>query len=1320
MHAQPTDAPAAAVHGAGKAHSPSAHSPSDFKLEQLEPRLLLSADSPLVAVVAKSLLENEAGANGASGDANVQQLDAATSAEIAAVRGSDCGDAQAAAAPTVAWGKGWTAAASEDAVSVNDSAVVATVETGVPDSNSGADPGPEAALVEQAAATSAKSKTRSDDGDSSAADSSDQDVVAGTVPGSQLPRGPPADDPIASALIATEVQEINELSFSDSPREDEGADSGVQKLLVSNVYDDGFPRGPPDAAALTDEILSPLLEAALRLWSASGLTADLSNRLANLDVRIADLPDGELGETDGNLITLDATAAGRGWFVDPTPGEHSEFTATLSGFRSAATADSAAFGRIDLLTVLAHEVGHVLGLDHDSGLAVMEEDLGSGQRVLPGYEALLIGVDGSMAGTLNIATAGTLAADGSDTNPITFTIVNHGGNAGIPDVTVTGAGSNNGTYDDITTITGRAAFGDSIVVSVAGATTWTMTGASAGSVAIAGFTSPVQFSNVGNYSGAGNVTVNGAVSLGGNATIASTGGNVHITGTVNGAHSLTLTTGATGTVTLDGVVGGTTPLTDLIVTADGNVVAAGAVTLTGRLNFASTNGNITLNGAVSAAGNVRLDTSLVNTATVNKAIQSSAGNISVVAGDVVQGADGNLIVGGGGKTIDVEALLGTITMAAGSIAQTAGGNIRYNAFSNAVIAQLDARTATDRTSSTTGDQANWGRVSIFSQGGSISDTVATANVFASATRLTAHGGIGSADSSIKLEVITVSASAGAGGINLNDFSQITVNTVDRVPVNRVQANGSTATEQDAADQSDLVTTANGNIILRTTNGGIVINDGTAPADTNGINANGSGAVTLQAKGASQTLTVNAKVRSGSGAITVQAPLMMMNPSDLITSGTVSILTGASVFDVNLVGSVEWVSQGPIQTTGGQILGMDDQGKPVSGAIQAIAVDPRDPNVVYVASVNGGVWKTTNVNATKLVEFNDPAKADGPNVSGVVYTASDVFAFSAALDTTVGNDGTGKFDPVPAAVTTGGGNGTTVPHFATLGSVADKNRLIFTAATASNDFNNVSVVLVDALAAAGSETAHYDVASKTLTIFIKKGASTAIQIRDAVNKAGALTSGNAGTGATATATMKAASATASDAGSGYAIGNTITLAGGTSTQAAVLTVQTVKVVGNPTIANAGTGYAVDDILTVTGGTGITARLKVLAVTGGQITSVAIERAGSYSAIPTGGALAVTGGTGTGATFTVNWGVNTVTVTTAGAYSVLPANPVAQGSTNGTGTGATFVIGWSIHAVTVTSGGAGYNPVPSVQAVGGGGSGSCSRGWAVLGRRRPSRT
>lgn len=69
--------------------------------------------------------------------------------------------------------------------------------------------------------------------------------------------------------------------------------------------------------------------------------------------------------------------------------------------------------------------------------------------------------------------------------------------------------------------------------------------------------------------------------------------------------------------------------------------------------------------------------------------------------------------------------------------------------------------------------------------------------------------------------------------------------------------------------------------------------------------------------------------------------------------------------------------------------------------------------------------------------------------------------------------------------------------------------------------------------------------------------------------------------------------------------------------------------------AGSGYLVNDILTVVGGTKtVAAQFKVLTLSGSGVATVSVQTAGSYTVLPT-NPVAVTGGTGTGATLTVSW-------------------------------------------------------------------------------------
>ncbi len=75
-----------------------------------------------------------------------------------------------------------------------------------------------------------------------------------------------------------------------------------------------------------------------------------------------------------------------------------------------------------------------------------------------------------------------------------------------------------------------------------------------------------------------------------------------------------------------------------------------------------------------------------------------------------------------------------------------------------------------------------------------------------------------------------------------------------------------------------------------------------------------------------------------------------------------------------------------------------------------------------------------------------------------------------------------------------------------------------------------------------------------------------------------------------------------------------------------------------VAGGGTGYTVGDTLTVSGGTSVVAaQLEVLTVSSGVITAVRVRNAGLYTSTPSNNA-SVTGGTGSGATFTLTWGTN----------------------------------------------------------------------------------
>src|SRR5262249_13552097 len=92
-------------------------------------------------------------------------------------------------------------------------------------------------------------------------------------------------------------------------------------------------------------------------------------------------------------VTMDAAAAGYGWFCGSTAGD-TAFGSVVAPKELQAGPGSPAFGRMDLLTVVEHELGHVLGLEDLDPQAVPHDllttTLAPGVRRLPTPSAVVV------------------------------------------------------------------------------------------------------------------------------------------------------------------------------------------------------------------------------------------------------------------------------------------------------------------------------------------------------------------------------------------------------------------------------------------------------------------------------------------------------------------------------------------------------------------------------------------------------------------------------------------------------------------------------------------------------------------------------------------------------------------------------------------------------------------------------------------------------------------------------------------------------------------------------------------------------------------
>jgi len=400
------------------------------------------------------------------------------------------------------------------------------------------------------------------------------------------------------------------------------------------------------------------------------------------------------------------------------------------------------------------------------------------------------------------------------------------------------------------------------------------------------------------------------------------------------------------------------------------------------------------------------------------------------------------------------------------------------------------------------------------------------------------------------------------------------------------------------------------------------------------------------------------------------------------------------------------------------------GKVTSVLVTAPGNNYRNPPVVTFVGGNG-----SGAEAAAYLQRAVGFSGGGRAVSGVPTVTN-----GSVTDVQVTAGGTGYSASFPVSFIGGGGSGATATAFATAGVVtsvliltpgsgyttapaADFSAGLGTGATATVTISLNELELDEVVATTPGSGYSYQPrpvftaapgGGAEATASVLAGAVTSISVDNGGSRFTVapivILSGGGGSGAKASASITngvVTSISVDAGGTGYSSAPTVSFSMGAGAEG-----ETRLKAVSATVLAAGAGYAVSDTITVNGGDPDSPLILDVVSIGfaGDITAVAINDAGSYKVVaPNGSGQLSTSGTGVGATFAIDWGVEK-TIITAGGQNY-PTPPII-GFCGGGQAEAYFVPGGEVLSLTIDIPGDGYTSPPTVSFTGGGGTGAAA--------------